>query len=251
MKKKRKGPNKVVPGTLTWFNQSISLTISASKKDWEILQAYILSDPKGFSKSFRVNFVNNALLIPPFRPSKKQRKTYFKQIMTLQAILLYLYFSYWFKQETKPSLISTLIESSSDIIELLRSGKPGKPKPLIFTAHCMDRIYRRLMDTHGMRAFEDRIEDFEISYIHKGRKELRDRNGYFLMIQNLSLLQQSYLTKADITGNEDIFSLLCGITKALLAYSIPAYHDRMNAKELKAIEPFAANLSDIYPSLQP
>lgn len=230
---------------------SASFIVSASQTDWKLIEDYILDDPQGFALSFLRNGVNKALETPHIKPSSKQLKTFFKQIMTLQAFLLYQYLSYWFKQGDKPKQILTLISAAPCIIEISRSGKRGKPKPLNFTADCMDRIYKKLMKTHKMRAFRDRIDDFKTSYVHEGGKGLKNRNWYLLLIQNLSVLQEGYITKSDINGNENIFSILRGITQALLSYSLPSFYASLNAQEGEEYKPYLDSLSKKYPSIKP
>lgn len=224
-----------------------TLNISASKEDWQRLRIYVLRD----ANFFYDNFIGPASFIfSPFRVTNKTKvNIWFSYLMKIQAGMLNMYFSYWFKKPVKerPGYIEK-IEIHKEHKGLL--NKKGRPIPLAYSAYCMQSVYGKLLKTYGILPFfnlENGSFDskrFQVTYTIDGKNYLKGISADNLnAVHNLTVVQQNWIKKPE---HENIFTLVHGITEAFLANYVPNYCNGMDKKELKTIETYSTNLTDIF-----
>lgn len=234
------------------FNHPLlpTLNISASKEDLQRLKFFVLRD-KNF---FYDNFISPAsFIVSPFRVTNKtEMHNRFSYLMKIQAGILDMYFSYWFKKQVKerPEYIAKL-EIHKDHKGLL--NKKGKPIHLAYTAYCMQSVYGKFLRANRIMPFFD-LENgsfdskrFQVTYTIDGKNHLKGINNDTLNdVHDLTVIQLNWIKEP---GHKNIFTLIHGITEAFLANYIPYYCNGMNEKELNTIKIFSTNLTDIFSSL--
>jgi len=114
----------------------------------------------------------------PEKDAHKKRVFAFVRDMKILSALLYIFFSYWFKQhsESRPLLLSEL-ELPVDFKDALQ--KEVKSLPSLYTAWCMEHAFGEIRTLWKILPFYDHeqgceADSFWATYIHKGRKILQE-----------------------------------------------------------------------------
>jgi len=152
---------------------AIKLKLIVSPSDWPKLWSFCVNYQNDFARRFYSDLIYPAMMELETKKgakgNKKSSEEFVRWIKT-EASFLYAFFSYWTKRPVRdwPDYLQTLVGKieKDGWFDYLFKGQRGTNRPYKLTRYCIEKGYRSLLESHGLRPF-DNPQNFLKTYIYE------------------------------------------------------------------------------------